>query len=64
MNYRYACCWEGYDPDVTQTTACDPFSQIADWPGLTGSMLMLFGIYFVCYMVAWMILGCLSNKYE
>lgn len=44
--------------------ACPPFSQIDSNSTLTKSMIMLFIIYFGCYMIAWAILSCLSNKYE
>jgi len=49
---------------------CDPFSQIrvgtdpGHAPSLIGSIGALGGIYFGCYMISWMILACLSTKFE
>ena len=45
-------------------TSCDPFSQIAMRPDLSGSMWCLFGIYALCYMVSWFILSRLSSSFE
>ena len=55
--YSCMCMTGGID-------SCDPFSQIAMKPDLSGSMWCLFGIYGLCYLVSWFILSRLSTKYE
>lgn len=57
---RYDCWGCG---GVTKAT-CNPLSQISESSERWSSMLALGCIYFGCYMIAWMILGCLSSKYE
>ena len=43
---------------------CNPLSQIDQKSELGTSMMALGLIYFGCYMIAWLILTCLSSKYE
>lgn len=43
---------------------CDPYSQLASGAERSTSMAALAGIYVGCYLIAWGILSCLSNKYE
>ena len=55
----YYECW-----CMTGAQACDPFSQIAANSERSTSMAALAAIYAGCYLIAWGILTCLSNKYE
>jgi len=57
--YCYYECW-----CLTGPPACDPFSQIATNSERGTSMGALAAIYVGCYLIAWSILSCLSNKYE
>jgi len=52
-------CW-----CTTGPKSCDPFSQIAENSARGTSMMALGIIYVGCYMIAWAILACLSNKHE
>ena len=53
------CYWQCWCADV-----CDPYAQLTEGATLKGSLWALFGIYVGCYLTAWMILTCLSSKYE
>lgn len=48
----------------TDLAYCNPYSQIAENSERATSMAALAAIYVGCYLIAWMILNCLSNKYE
>lgn len=54
-NSKYSCM---------NNDTCDPYSQLATGMGLTESYLALAGIYVLCYLISWLILIRLSNKYE
>ena len=49
---------------LTGPQECDPFSQLASNSERATSMAALAAIYVGCYLIAWGILSCLSNKYE
>lgn len=53
----YYQCWCAED-------GCEPLSQISSNSERSTSLAALGAIYVGCYMIAWAILSCLSNKYE
>lgn len=59
-NCTYECWCEPED----SIDYCDPFSQISESSQRSTSMAALGAIYGGCYLIAWGILSCLSNKYE
>ena len=58
------CTYECWCLDPDSVDYCDPFSQISAKSQRSTSMAALGAIYGGCYMIAWGILSCLSNKYE
>jgi len=59
------CTYECWCPGcVPKAQACSPFSQLDENSNRWSSMMALAIIYASCYMIAWAILSCLSNKYE
>jgi len=55
----------GYNTSYAYSSGCnaDPVSQISDM-SLSVSLVCLFGLYVLCYMISWLILWRLSADHE
>ena len=61
-NRRFPCAAKN-DGDYQSGCGINPLSQISPM-GLWVSLICLFALYFVCYMISWWILKRLSSTYE